>query len=101
MASRLNLQSDLETILGSRSVYFQSPESLKIKYPCIIYDEARGRTFRADDKLYLYRKCYNLIFIDKNPDSTIPDAIRVLPLCDTGNPYVADNLYHWPFTIYY
>lgn len=100
MASRLNLQRTLEELLGSRRVYFQPPESLKLTYPCIVYEEARGRTFRASDRLYMYRKAYNLIFIDTNPDSVIPDSIRVLPLCDSGDPYVADNLYHWPFTIY-
>jgi hypothetical protein len=101
MASRLNLQSVLETVLGSRNVYFQPPESLKLKYPCIIYEEVRGRSFRANDKLYSYRKCYNLIVIDKDPDSTIPDRLRELPLCDTDRIYKSDNLYHFSFTLYY
>lgn len=101
MASRLNLQSDLEKLMGSRNVYFQPPESLKLKYPCIVYDEIRGRTFRANDKLYLYRKAYNLIVIDKDPDSEIPDRLRELPLCDTDRIYVSDNLYHFSFTLYY
>ena len=100
MVRRLDLQKTLESVLGSRNVYFQPPESVKLTYPCIIYEEQRGRTFRANDKMYNYRKAYSVILIDKNPDSVIPDKIRQLPLCDTGQPYKADNLNHWAFTIY-
>ena len=100
MASRLTLQETLKEILRSNYVYFQPPESIKLHYPCIIWEEAKGRPFRADDRLYMYRKTYNLIFIDTDPDSVIPDKIRDLPLCDSGSPYKSDNLYHWPFTIY-
>lgn len=101
MASRLKLQKILEAIPGVSKVYYQPPESVKLVYPCIIYEENRGDTKRADDSLYLYRKAYSLLVIDKNPDSEIPDAVRLLPLCDTGSPYKADNLYHWAFSIYY
>lgn len=101
MARRLTLQKTLEAILGSRNVYFQPPEGVKLSYPCIIYEEVRGRTIRADDELYHYRKAYNLILIEKNPDTTTPDKIRELPLCDTDRIYKADNLYHYTFTLYY
>ena len=100
MVSRLDLQKTLTSILGSKNVYFQPPESVKLSYPCIVYEEVKGTSIRADNHLYLYRKGYSLVFIDKNPDSEIPDKIRVLPLCDSGRPYKSDNLNHWPFTIY-
>ena len=98
--NRLDLQRMLVNALGSKNVYFQPPESVKIQYPCIIYEEAPGNSIRANDLLYIYRKAYNCVVIDKNPDSEIPDRVRILPLCDTGSPYKADNLNHWPFTIY-
>lgn len=100
MARRPTLQKTLEAILGSRNVYFQPPEGIKLSYPCIIYDEIRGRSLRADDKLYHYRKSYNLILIEKNPDTVIPDKIRELPLCSTDRIFKSDNLYHYTFTIY-
>lgn len=100
MASRLNLQSALVEALGSKNVYFQPPESVKMQYPCIVYEESKGRSIRANDLLYLHRKAYDGIIIDKEPDSEIPDRVRFLPLCDIGEPYKADNLNHWPFTIY-
>ena len=100
MVTRLELQKILKDALGSNKVYFQPTESVKLSYPCIIYEEVKGETTRADDGLYIYRKAYSVLIIDKDPDSAIPDRVRALRLCDTGNPYKADNLYHWPFTIY-
>ena len=100
MVNRLDLQKILVAKLGSKNVYFQPPESVKLNYPCIVYEETRGSSIRANDLLYLYRKSYSGVIIDKDPDSLIPDRVRVLPLCDFGKPYKADNLNHWPFTIY-
>ena len=37
MRNRLDLQKIFEDILGSKNVYFQPPESLKMKYPAIRY----------------------------------------------------------------
>jgi hypothetical protein len=102
MASRLNLQKILEAIPGVSKVYYQPPESVKLVYPCIIYEENRGDTKRADDALYLYRKAYSLLVIDKNPDSDIPEKIvRAFSGCVSGRNYQADNLNHFVLYIYY
>lgn len=101
MASRLNLQKLLEEILGSRNVYFQPPESVKLQYPCIIYERATGRAFNASDDLYNYRKSYSVLVVDKDPDSDIPDRLEKLKYCTIDRCYKADNLNHWSFTIYY
>lgn len=100
MVNRLDLQRAFVDALGSKNVYFQPPESVKLQYPCIIYEEARGDTIQANDRNYIYRKAYSVLVIDKDPDSTIPDRIREFPLCASGSPYKVDNLNHWPFTIY-
>ena len=47
MASRLNLHNSLIEALGTKSVYFQPPESVKLVYPCIIYEESKGRAIPA------------------------------------------------------
>ena len=52
MPSRLNLQTTLETILGSRNVYFQPPESVKLKYPAIVYSRNDIMNQFADDGVY-------------------------------------------------
>lgn len=101
MRSRLELQKILEEILGTKYVYYQAPESVKLTYPCIIYQRNTGRDFRADDTLYNYHKSYTLTLIDKDPDSEIPDKLLYLEYCQMDRFYKADNLNHWVFTIYY
>ena len=101
MASRLNLQTQLETILGNHNVYFQPPESVKLNYPCIIYSLNRIDAIHADDCVYKTDKSYTLIFVCKEPDNDIVDILANLPRCRFDRPYVTDNLYHYSYTIYY
>lgn len=102
MASRLNLQNELEEILGSRNVYFQPPESVKMQYDAIRYELSSPGVIRADNRVYRATNCYDGVVITRNPDSTIPDSLlHHFEMCSLGKPYTASNLYHFPFTIYY
>jgi hypothetical protein len=102
MGSRLQLQTLLEDLLGSRNVYFQPPESVKLAYPCIVYKRGNiGKTTFADDKPYHHRVIYQLILIDQDPDSNILDKIAILPMCSFERHYTADNLNHDVYNIYY
>lgn len=98
---RIQLQEILETILGSKNVYFQPPESLKMKYPAIRYTRSSIESTYADDIPYRNHKQYELIAIYKDPDSDLPDKIKSLPMCRHNRHYTADNLNHDVFTIYY
>ena len=101
MRSRLKLQTLLETLLGSRNVYFQPPTNLKMQYPCIVYSKDVGSTRFADDNPYMRLKRYSVTYIDPNPDSEMPDKIAELPMCIQDRPYVADNLNHDVYKLYY
>ena len=101
MGERLELQSLLEGILGSRNVYFQPPESVKLSYPCIVYRRSTSATKFADNGTYCYKIGYMLTVIDRNPDSTIPNTIAMLPLCKFERHYTKDNLNHDVYIIYY
>lgn len=102
MADRLDLQIELEEILGNRNVYFNPPESLKMKYPCIRYSLESPDIKRADDRVYVYTRRYEGVVIDPDPDSVIPESIlKAFPMCSLGSHYPADNLNHFPFTLYY
>lgn len=98
--SRLELHEKLVEILGSQNVYFQPPESLKISYPCIVYQLNNMKQWHADSLPYNTNKSYSVTIIDKNPDTTIPDEIAKLPLCRFDRFYTADNLNHYVFTLY-
>lgn len=101
MASRLELQTKLETLLGSRNVYFQPPENTKLSYPCIIYKLNKMDTKHADNKVYRKDNGYQLTLIHKDPDNTIKDDILQLPKARFANFFVNDNLNHYVYTIYY
>ena len=72
MGSRLELQSELEKILGSRNVYFQPPSSLKIKYPAIVYSRNSIDNNFANNSVYKQDVSYMLTVIYTDPDSEIP-----------------------------
>jgi len=101
MAQRLQLHSLLKTILGSDNVYFQPPASLSMKYPCIMYRRDSDKTIFSDNLVHNRRIRYQVTYIDKNPDSAIPESIAQLPLCRFDRFYVADNLNHDVFNIFF
>ena len=101
MASRLELQAKLEELLGSKNVYYQPPESLKMEYPAIRYSKNRIDKKSADDKAYLISISYEIIVIDRRPDNTVIDKLLQLPMCSYDRNYKSDNLYHDVFTLYY
>lgn len=102
MASRLDLQSELEIILGSRNVYFNPPASVRMKYPCIRYSRSGVVAQRADNRMYKSNNRYEVTVIDPDPDSALPDVILAhFPMCQFDRTYVADNLSHSVLTLYY
>ena len=101
MANRLDLQSLLEELLGSRNVYYTPPESIKMQYPAIRYSKKKIESVHADDSKYLMRDCYELIVISRTPDHPVIKQLLALPYCSYDRPYVVDNLYHDVLTIYY
>ena len=102
MASRLDLHEEFCTILESRNVYYDPPASVLMKYDAIRYKLSSKDLKRANNRIYRSTNEYEAIFITRDPDSPIPDTIlEHFEMCSFGKPYVADNLYHFPFTIYY
>lgn len=101
MGSRLELHEILCEALGSRNVYFQPPANVQMKYPAIVYSRNSIRNSFASNSVYKQDRSYEIVVIDKNPDSEIPQRVSLLPRCRFDRHYVADNLNHDTFTIYY
>lgn len=101
MAPRLDLQALLESTLGSTNVYFQPPASIQMQYPCIVYQRSGAAVKFSDNALYERTKQYQVTVIDADPDSEIPDKIATLPMCSLTRCFVADNLNHDVFKIYF
>lgn len=101
MASRLDLHSKLEELLGNKNVYYQPPESVKMNYPAIRYSKSKPRGKYANNAVYSKMNCYELIVINKTPDHPVISKLEDLPYCSWDRWYVADNLNHDVLTIYY
>lgn len=101
MGSRLELQALLEYILGSRNVYYQPPASLLMEYDAIRYSRSDIDNSFANDSVYMQDIAYDIIVIYEDPDSDLPIKISQLPKCSHVRHYVADNLYHDVFKLYY
>lgn len=101
MPSRPELQTTLEGILGSRNVYFQPPSSVRMQYPAIVYSRKDIEKRSADDCAYRKLPSYEVILIDKNPDSKYVEKIFDLPYCSFDRHYESDNLNHDVFTLYF
>ena len=98
---RIAFRDYLKTKTGVENLYFQPPESIKMKYPAIIYSISRVDNKFAENKIYLQFIAYQVIVIDKDPDSDIFKKMSRLPKCAFERSYTADNLNHFVFTIYY
>lgn len=101
MRRRLEFHEVLCNLLGSRNVYFQPPGTISIQYPCIIYSLQKVNSEYGDNFGYHKRDCYSVTYIDKNPDSIIPDQIGDLELSSFERYYVAENLHHNIYNVYY
>lgn len=101
MDRRLKLHEILVDVLNSGYVYFQPPESLKLHYPCIVYQRNSGDSQYANNNAYTFRSSYTVTLIDPDPDSKYIKKLARLPLCRFDRHYASDNLNHDVFNIYY
>ena len=101
MASRLELQAELERILGSENVYYQPPESTKIVYPAIVYERSDIKSDHADDSCYIQQHYYRVTFISYDQDNDVVELLSKIKTARYIRHYVVDKLYHDTFTIAY
>lgn len=101
MASRLELNNKFVELLGTNHVYYQPPETVKMEYTAIKYSKKKPNKKYANNKVYIKMNCYEIIVISRKPDDPVIGKIEKLPMCEWDNHYVADNLHHDVFTLYY
>lgn len=101
MARRLELQEKLEELLGSRNVYYQPPETIKMEYPAIVYSKSDIESRHADDAVYSSMISYEVIVIDRRPDNPVIDELLKIQYCSFTRNYKSDNLEHDVLRLYY
>lgn len=101
MGQRLEFQELLEMLLGSSNVYFQPQDNIGMIYPAIVYRRAYAQSDHADNVTYKFTKRYQVTYIDRDPDNDIVDKLAALPMSTYDRAYVAENLNHDVFNIYF
>ena len=96
---RLELHELLKTIV--KNVYFEPPEDIQLKYPCIVYHRNTGDTKFANNRPYNFRVRYNMVLMDTDPDSEYFEQLASLPECNYTQHYTTDGVCHDAFNIYY
>lgn len=98
---RKELDAILRACLGSSNVYFDPPESFKLKYPCIVYSFNNNANRFADDKNYSRIKRYTMIYITMDPDDQKIDALDDIEYCRLTNTYSSNGLFHYTYELYF
>lgn len=101
LGTRLELQSKLEELLGTKHVYYQPPSTVKIEYPAIIYSKSKIDKDHANDTTYRLKTRYGVIVVDKHPDNAVIQKLLMLPYCSYDRYYSSDNLNHDSLTLYF
>lgn len=95
------LQSVFVDVLGTENVYFQPPSTVKMKYPCIVYQINRPDDDRADNHIYVDRLRWSVTLITRQAMPPEFDRLRYLQNCVFDRHYTADNLHHYAFDFFY
>lgn len=100
MTSRLELHDEL--LKFAPYVHFQPPSNFQMKYPCVVYNKTGKMRHFADNIVYSSQQEYQLMVIDKNPDSAIADSLEEhFEHCVISQYYTVDNLHHTTLNLYY
>ena len=99
---RIELQNKLEEVLGSNKVYFRPPESIKLSYPCLVYNLRDGDARFADNAVYKFTRAYDVQLIHKTADTDLIEALMMaFPYIRFESSFRFDNLIHENFVLYY
>lgn len=100
LQNRLNLQKKLEEISDSKAVYFQPPPTVKMEYPCYVYELSDREERFANNHIYKGMDRYKVTRITRKPrdELYLPEYF---PYCAFDRVYVADNLYHYVYDLYF
>ena len=99
--TRVELDRILRTTLGTANVYFDPPESFKLKYPCIVYGLGAHVERFSENAVYSRMKRYNLTYITKDADDPMVETLEDLEYCHLNRPYTSDGLFHYAYDLFF
>ena len=92
---RLKLHQMLcDIIKNPKRVYFVTPEGFKMEYPCFKYELSSIDTNDADNKKYIKKYTFKIMYISKTIDSDILDNVLNFEGCQYLDYFISDGLHH-------
>lgn len=98
---RAELDKILRDLLGSKNVYYQPPNGIQLKYPCIVYNLDAEDDVHANNDIYRRLRRYSLTYMTKDPDDPKREELNDLRYCRFIRAFANDNLNHYVYTIYH
>lgn len=100
MTPRRVLSDKLHAVMGQHKVYFQPPETVKLTYPCIVYNMEPPLQKYADNNTYFAMQKYSGVLIDPEADSSYYPGLLGIEHLRVSRIFRADGLYHFAFDVY-
>lgn len=97
---REELNELLVDFLGSRNVYFQPDENIRMQYPAIVYEIDDQDAIYANNNPYRRQDAYQITLIDRNPDVPVRAKIETMR-ARFVRASVVDGLNHRIYFLYY
>lgn len=99
-SKRLEFHEVLCSLLGTRNVYYQPPENVKMVYPAIVYELNRFDIYFAEDSIYRSNVSFKVTLITKDPVSRTVSELMRLPYSSMSSFFRSEGLNHFVFNIY-
>lgn len=100
---RIQLHEKLCSILGSRNVYYDPPENVKMQYDCIVYSLSQVNQVYANNFTYANSPGYLLTIVTRTPEAQtriVEELMKTFSYVGWDRAYVIDHLHHAVVSIY-
>lgn len=102
MKKRVELQAELEDILGSRNVYYQPKSNVTMAYPAIRYSLDALPADYANNKRYIDKRRYVITHMYKSVKNDLKETmLSHFTFIRFDRSYIEDGLYHDVYELYY
>jgi hypothetical protein len=101
---RIQLHEKLCSILGSRNVYYDPPENVKMQYDCIVYSLSQVSQVYANNFTYTYSPGCLITIITRTPEAQariVDELMKTFPYAGWDRAYMIDHLHHAVVSIYF
>lgn len=98
---RLELHELLLSLNPEAKAYFQEPENIHMQYPCFIYEVDQFDIKRANNQTYALTRRYQVTYVSTDVTNTQHEKVARLPMSSFSRYFVADQLHHYVYSLYF